>query len=55
MPLLAERLHRLTSGAAVPLIVNDHAEIARDIAVEGLHLGQDDLSIAAARRPKRRP
>jgi thiamine-phosphate pyrophosphorylase len=51
---LAERLHRLTSDAAVPLIVNDHAEIVRDVAVEGLHLGQDDLSIAAARRIVRR-
>jgi thiamine-phosphate pyrophosphorylase len=47
---LTERLHGLTSRAGVPLIVNDHSEIARDVPVEGLHLGQDDLSIAAARR-----
>jgi thiamine-phosphate pyrophosphorylase len=46
---LAGRLHRLTSESGVPLIVNDHPEIARDVAVEGLHLGQDDLAIAAAR------
>ncbi len=46
---LAERLRRLTSSAGVPLIINDHAEITRDIPVEGLHLGQDDLGIAVAR------
>ncbi len=51
---LAEELHRLTSAARVPLIVNDHAEIARDVPVEGLHLGQDDLPIAAAREIVRR-
>lgn len=46
---LAEKLHRLTSDAGVPLIINDHPEIAREVALEGLHLGQDDLPIAAAR------
>jgi len=51
---LAEQLHGLTSHAGVPLIVNDHPEIARDVPVEGLHLGQDDHSIAAAREIVRR-
>ena len=46
---LAEKLHGLTSAAEVPLIVNDHPEIARDLSLEGLHLGQDNLTIAAAR------
>jgi thiamine-phosphate pyrophosphorylase len=46
---LAGRLHSLTSAAGVPLIINDHAAIARDLPVEGLHLGQDDLAIAEAR------
>lgn len=46
---LGKRLHRLTSAAGVPLIINDHPEVARDVAAEGLHLGQDDLPIAAAR------
>ena len=46
---LAERLHPVTSAAEVPLIINDHPEIARDVPVEGLHLGQDDLPIAEAR------
>jgi thiamine-phosphate pyrophosphorylase len=51
---LAEELHGLTSHAGVPLIINDHPEIARDVPVEGLHLGQDDLAIAAAREIVRR-
>lgn len=51
---LAEKLHRLTSAAGVPLIINDHPEIARDVPLEGLHLGQDDVAIAAAREIVRR-
>jgi thiamine-phosphate pyrophosphorylase len=51
---LAEKLHRLTSLAGVPLIVNDHAEVLRDVPVEGLHLGQDDLGVAEARDIVRR-
>jgi thiamine-phosphate pyrophosphorylase len=46
---LAEKLHALTSHAGVPLIINDHPETVRDVGAEGLHLGQDDCSIAAAR------
>ena len=41
---LAQKLHLLTSAAGVPLVINDHAEIVRDVAVEGLHLGQDDMA-----------
>ncbi len=51
---LAAELHRLTSAAGVPLIVNDHPEIARDLPVAGLHLGQDDLPLATAREIVRR-
>jgi thiamine-phosphate pyrophosphorylase len=46
---LAEELHELTSRSSTPLIVNDHAEIARKVPVEGVHVGQDDDSIAVAR------
>lgn len=51
---LARKLHRLTSAASVPLIINDHPEIVRDVGLEGLHLGQDDLALAAAREIVRR-
>jgi thiamine-phosphate pyrophosphorylase len=54
LAVLAENLHGLTSHAGIPLIINDHPEIARDLTVEGLHLGQDDLGIAAARAVVRR-
>ena len=46
---LGEELRPLMERHGVPLIVNDHAEVARDLGAEGLHLGQDDMSIAAAR------
>ncbi len=51
---LAAELHRLTSAAGVPLIINDHPEVARDLPLEGLHLGQDDLPLAVAREIVRR-
>ncbi|MEO8440143.1 MAG: thiamine phosphate synthase [Spartobacteria bacterium] len=51
---LGTRLHRLTSKADVPLIINDHPEVAREVSAEGLHLGQDDSAIAAARQVVRR-
>lgn len=38
----------LKAGAI--FIVNDHADIAAAIRADGVHLGQDDLPIAAARR-----
>jgi thiamine-phosphate pyrophosphorylase len=47
---LAGELHRLTSQANVPLIINDYPEIARSIGAEGVHLGQEDAAIAEARR-----
>ena len=46
---LAGELREITARHGVPLIINDHPEIARDLQAEGLHLGQDDLSIAEAR------
>ncbi|HEX3818529.1 MAG TPA: thiamine phosphate synthase [Chthoniobacterales bacterium] len=51
---IARQVHCLTSSAKVPLIINDHPEIARDVQLEGLHLGQGDLPIAAAREIVRR-
>jgi thiamine-phosphate pyrophosphorylase len=47
---LAVRLLEVTSRFAMPLIVNDHAEIAAKVPVEGVHLGQGDDSIAVARK-----
>ena len=47
---LAQELHERTVPSRVPLIINDHPEIARNIGAEGVHLGQDDMSIAEARK-----
>lgn len=46
---LAGRLHKITAAAGIPLMLNDYAEIAAEVAVEGVHVGQDDDSIAVAR------
>jgi thiamine-phosphate pyrophosphorylase len=47
---VAAELHELTVKFSTPLIANDHAEITRQVAVEGVHVGQDDDSIETARR-----
>jgi thiamine-phosphate pyrophosphorylase len=51
----ATELHELTAKSDTPLIVNDYAEIASQVAVEGVHVGQDDYSIDIARRKAGRP
>jgi thiamine-phosphate diphosphorylase len=45
---LARELRRLVGQAL--LIVNDHVDIAMLSEADGVHLGPDDLSVAAARR-----
>jgi thiamine-phosphate pyrophosphorylase len=47
---LAERCRELTAAAGVLLIVNDRIDIAMACAADGVHLGQDDLPVAVARR-----
>jgi thiamine-phosphate pyrophosphorylase len=52
---LAEKLLRLTMPAKIPLIANDHAEIAQRVEVQGVHVGQDDASIQIVRAQITRP
>lgn len=47
---IALALHAVTTAADVPLVINDHPEIAREVGAEGVHVGQDDLAVAEARR-----
>ena len=47
---LSAELHDFTAKSSTPLIVNDHAEIARRVPLEGVHVGQDDDPIEIARR-----
>ncbi len=48
-----ERLARLilpiTRSHGVPLVINDHLDIAAAIGSEGVHVGQDDDAVAKAR------
>jgi thiamine-phosphate pyrophosphorylase len=47
---LAGELRPVLSERDLPLIINDHPQIARNVQADGVHLGQDDLPIAEARK-----
>jgi thiamine-phosphate pyrophosphorylase len=47
---VAIELRPVLSERGVPLIINDHPQIARNVWADGVHLGQDDLPIAEARK-----
>lgn len=47
---LGSRLRALTRAHGVLFIVNDRADLALALGADGVHLGQDDLPVAAARR-----
>lgn len=46
----ARRLRVITAGSATLLIVNDDADAAAAAEADGVHLGQEDEPLAAARR-----
>ena len=46
----ARSLARLCRSYHVPLIINDHLELALEVDAEGLHIGAEDGSAAEARR-----
>jgi thiamine-phosphate pyrophosphorylase len=43
-------IRRLTRDSGVPFIVNDYVELAMLVDADGVHLGQDDLPVAAVRQ-----
>jgi thiamine-phosphate pyrophosphorylase len=45
----ATAIRDLTAAAGATFIVNDRADVARACGADGVHLGQDDLPVAAAR------
>ncbi len=47
---LAVRVKAVTDGMNVPLIINDRLDIALAVDAAGLHIGQEDLPAAIARR-----
>lgn len=44
------RLRELTARHGALLIINDRVDVARLVGADGVHVGQDDLSVAEARR-----
>ena len=46
----AVSIHNICRKNKVPLIINDHVHLAKDIDAEGVHIGQDDMDIVQARQ-----
>lgn len=47
---IAKKVKKITDEFDVTLIVNDSVEIAKEVDVDGVHLGQEDLSPLEARK-----
>ena len=47
---LAEKVHELAKKYNVPLIIDDHVDVALAVDAEGVHLGADDMTVAMARK-----
>lgn len=46
----ARQIRQAIAGSGVPLIINDRLEVALACGADGLHIGQDDGDVRAARR-----
>jgi len=46
----AARARAATAAAGIPLIINDRVDVALAVDADGVHVGPDDLPVAAARR-----
>jgi len=46
---LALQMLPITRAMGVPLVINDHPQVAASVGSEGVHVGQDDDAIAHAR------
>lgn len=46
----AQAVREITAGTCTRFIVNDEVDVAREVAADGVHLGQSDLSLDEARR-----
>ena len=47
---LAEKVHTLTRRYSIPLIIDDRVDVALAVDAEGVHLGAEDMTVAAARK-----
>src|SRR5438874_11106054 len=46
---LGEQLHPVTKSSRIPLVINDFPEVAAELGAEGVHIGQDDVSVEESR------
>ncbi|KAL0931653.1 hydroxyethylthiazole kinase [Colletotrichum truncatum] len=46
----AKKLHEITRAHGVPLLINDRVDVALAVGCEGVHIGQDDMNLSAARK-----
>ena len=47
---LAEAVHEITSEFGIPLIIDDRIDVMLAAGVEGVHVGAEDMPVAAARK-----
>jgi thiamine-phosphate pyrophosphorylase len=47
---LALKFREITAKASMLLIINDHVDIALAVGADGVHLGQEDLPVPAAKK-----
>lgn len=47
---MARRVRAITAGSSTRFIVNDDADVAAEVGADGVHLGQGDESLVAARK-----
>lgn len=47
---IAEKVHDIAKKYGVPLIIDDRIDVALAVGAEGVHLGQSDMPIDAARK-----
>lgn len=46
----ARVIRSVTRAAGIPLLINDRIDVALAVQCEGVHIGQDDMDVATARR-----
>ena len=47
---LAQKVHEITKRYNVPLIIDDRVDVALAVDAEGVHVGANDMPVAAARK-----
>jgi thiamine-phosphate pyrophosphorylase len=47
---VSREVREVLGGSGIPLIINDYPHLAAEARADGAHVGQDDMSVAEARR-----